>query len=122
MDFEGLTFDFARVEIENSVHQLAALHPRRADEHTRSAVRRFACELSDRFNNGALEGGFQHKVFGRIADEEQLAEHDEVSARHARRTTGLERLLEIACNVAHCGVELRKRDAEFVGHLAIYLG
>jgi len=65
---------------------------------------------------GALEGALEHEILRRVAGEEELGKDDEVRALNLRLAAGLDGLLEIACDVAHDGIQLGKGDAELVGH------
>ena len=78
--------------------------------------------LSLGFDSGTLESGLQDQIFGRIAHQKQLGKDDEIGAGQRGLATRVDGFFEIACNIAHGGVQLSKRDAEFIGHLALNPG
>ena len=61
-----------------------------------------------------LERGLQHQVLDWVAGEIKLGEGDEVGALGRGLGAGGARLLQVAVDIAHDRVELRKRKLEAV--------
>ncbi len=68
-------------------------------------------KLLDGFARVLLQRGLQHEIFGRIADDEEFGEENEVGFRRGGLGARGARLGEIAGDVAHHRVELGQRDA-----------
>ena len=70
-----------------------------------------ACgELVERLGRRGDERGPQQQVFGRIAGDGQLGEHDEIGANRRGRLVHVVDPLGVAFEIADDGVHLRGRD------------
>ena len=104
----------ARVQQRNRVVELGLLGPDRADDDAWAAVSGFRRDRLDRRAGRGGECRLAHEVLGRIARDEELGEHDEVSALGGGLRARLAQLPRIAGEVADHGVELGQRDLDGV--------
>jgi hypothetical protein len=106
IDLEAQAGDTAAVEQRHGIVELAVFDPGGADQHRGPAIRRVGGERLDRAAARLLERRLENEVLGRIAADEQLGEHDEISAVARRLGAGAARLVRIARDVADDRVEL----------------
>jgi hypothetical protein len=59
--------------------------------------------------------GAQHEIFGRISDEGELRQHDEIGAIGSSPIACAPDACEVAVDVAYSGIELCERDGELQG-------
>ena len=92
-----------------------SLRPRQSDQHGRAAVARIVVgEGLAGLARRLLERGLQHQILDWVPGEIKLGEGDEIGALcRGFRPRGA-RLLQIAADVAHDGVQLGKRELEAV--------
>ncbi len=93
-----------------------------AADADRRAIGAVARQRLDRGHGIHGEGRLHHEVLHLVAGDEHLGEGHEVGARGARDLPGGARHRRVPGDVAHCGVQLRQRQPETVGHqVALHL-
>ena len=112
--FEPDRLDAAPVQIGHGVVHERAFRPGKANEHGRAAVARIVGEGLAGLARRLLERGLQHQILDWVAGEIELGEGDEVGALCRGLRPRNPRLLQIAVDVAHDGVQLGKREPEAV--------
>ena len=115
VDLEAHRVDAPAVEQRVGVVAEAVFDPRRAHQQRRAAVRRLARQLLQRGAASLLKGGLEHEVFGGIARQEQLGEHDKVSPLRARCLAGAANARRIAGDVADGAINLGESQREPAG-------
>ena len=78
-------------------------------------VMAFTHEAVDRRVAGVDDRRPQHEIFGRVSDERELREHDEIGAACGRCVARAPDAREVAVDVADGGIELGERDGELHG-------
>ncbi len=104
--------DTARVQERHRVVDERRLAPGQPHQDGRPAVGRILRQRLAGLARRALQGRLQHQIFERIAGEIELGEDDQVGAGLAHGRARRPGSLEIALDIAHDRVELRKRELE----------
>ena len=102
------------IQVGNGVVDKRAFRPRKADEHRWPAVVRVGGKVLAGLARRLLERRLQHQILDWVAGEIKLGEGDEIGALGRGFGAGGTRLLQIAVDIAHDRVELRKRKLEAV--------
>ena len=115
LDLVAEALHLAVVEERDGIVDLAALRPRRADDHARPAVGGILGEGLDRRAARVLERRLEDEILRRIAGDEQLGEDEKVGAVGRGLRPRRARLLQVALDVADDRVELGDGEADGVG-------
>ena len=102
------------IQIGHGVVDKRAFRPRKPNEHRRPAVVRVAGKGFAGLARRLLERRLQHQVLDWVAGEIKLGEGDEIGALGRGLGAGGTRLRQIAVDIAHDRIQLRKRKLEAV--------
>ena len=108
--------NLALIQQGHAIVQGAIGHEHTAHQHGRASAGGGRGQVLQ-LGGGALhQGGFQHQILGRIADEVQLGKGDEIRAILPRARPRAKHGSGIAGEVPHRLVHLGERDLERIGH------
>ena len=101
----------AFVDDDGGVVDASVFAPRRGGDERRRVVA-LAHETIDRGVARIDDRWPQHEIFGRISDERELGQHDEIGAARGRSIARAPDAREVAVDVAYGEIELCERDGE----------
>ena len=116
IDLEAHADVLPAIERGESVKEFALLAPWQADQHRRATICRLTRELVQRLAAGFFQRRFRHEILRRIAGQEQFGKQHDRRALPGRFGARLPRLVEIAGNIPHRRVQLRKSEDEAIRH------
>jgi len=108
----------ALIQQRHPIIQRAIGHKHTAHQHRRAALRRRLRHRLQFRRRPRHKAGLEHQIFGRIADQLQFGEHDQIGPRLLGAIPRGEHPGSIAGQIAHGLVQLGERDLERIGHKA----